>query len=200
MNTWLLLFPIAGGLLGWLFNSLFISLLFYPRQPRRVLGFQWQGLIPKNQSALARNLGEHAKEWIDLSAIRDKISDPANLERLMPMIEKNVDEFLNKRLTKELPVLSMFIGDKTIASVKKVFMKELENLFPQIMTQFAGNLEKEFDPGTLIRQKIEKIPAEDLEKIVRENLSSELKLFRVIGLISGFLIGLACLGLLFLLG
>jgi hypothetical protein len=50
--------------------------------------------------------------------------------------------FLRIKLKDEMPMLSMFIGDKTITSLKKFFMQEIEILFPQVMKQFAANLEK----------------------------------------------------------
>ena len=48
----------------------------------------------------------------------------------MPMIEDHVDEFLRHKLGKEMPCLSLFIGDKTIKHSKWIFMQELEDAFP----------------------------------------------------------------------
>jgi hypothetical protein len=36
-----------------------------------------------------------------------------------------------------MPVISMFIGDKTIAQLKEVFLEELHQIFPTLLSQFT---------------------------------------------------------------
>ena len=104
------------------------------------------------------------------------------------MIESHVDDFLRTKLKDEMPVLSMFIGDKTISSLKKVFMLEIEILFPQVMKQFAGNLKNEL---ALENMLLEKLPAFHqiswkmcFTRSCQKNSDSE-----IIGAMIGFIIG-----------
>jgi hypothetical protein len=39
-----------------------------------------------------------------------------------------------------MPMIGMFIGEKTINELKAVFITELESLFPVIMKSYLGNL------------------------------------------------------------
>jgi hypothetical protein len=36
-----------------------------------------------------------------------------------------------------MPIISMFIGDKTIAQLKEVFLEELAQIFPSLLSEFT---------------------------------------------------------------
>jgi uncharacterized membrane protein YheB (UPF0754 family) len=117
----------------------------------------------------------------------------------MPVIEQHVDEFLRVKLGKEMPVISMFIGEKTIVTMKTVFMKELETLFPQVLKNYAGNLKSELNIEKMITEKIAAFPMDKLESIFNDQLSKEMNAIRMIGALSGFVIGIIQILLTFLI-
>jgi uncharacterized membrane protein YheB (UPF0754 family) len=92
-------------------------------------------------------------------------------------------------------MVSMFIGDKTINTMKTVFMQELETLFPQIMRQFASNLKN--DPGIeqLITTKLLAISPLQLEKA----LAKQLRSLALLGALTGFVVGVLQLILILLI-
>lgn len=177
MNYWLFIIPLLTTLTGWIINSIGIA-LFLKR------------ILPKKLPQLARQTGKFAGTLISFDSIEKKINDPKSIQKILPMIETHVDDFLKNKLVQEMPFLSMFIGDKTIASVKKVFMQEIQTLFPQVLSQFTGNLSEEFNVEKLVTSKLSSIPPSDLEKIMKENMAKELQLFRLWGAFGGFLAGL----------
>ena len=191
MNYWLILVPIISAFIGWIINRLAIKMLFHPRKPKKILGITFQGILPKRQPEIAEKIGQLiSHEFISLFDIEQKISNPENLKSVMPMIEEHVDDFLRIKLKKEMPVVSMFIGDKTISSLKTVFMQEIEILFPQVIKQFAGNLKSELDLEKIVNQKLSSFSSDKLESVIRLNLSTEFILIEMIGAIAGFIIGL----------
>lgn len=191
MNSWLYLIPFLSACIGWLFCRLALKLLFHPRQPKKILGFTIQGVFPKNQPSLANKIATTAgKEFFSYDEIEQKITNPENLQKIMPMIEEQLDEFLRVKLTADMPVISMFIGDKTIASLKKVFIQELEILFPRIMKSYAANLRNEFDLEKILSEKIATFPPGKLEKFLQQNMKKELRFIEISGALMGFLIGL----------
>ncbi len=190
MNWWLIILPVSGALAGWLINSLAIKLLFYPYQPKKLFGFRVQGVLAKHRPSMAKRIGVFAGALFSIDSIEQKITDPGNLDRIMPVIEEHVDEFLRIKLPKEMPMISMFIGEKTVASMKKIFMQELVSLFPQIMKNYAGHLKTEFDPGKIVEEKITRLPMHEVEEIVTTQLSTTIRQFKIIGAAGGFVIGL----------
>src|SRR5688572_22562842 len=130
MNNLYYLFPVVAALVGLILHSIYVYFLFHPSN----------GILNKKKNKIAKSIGAFAaREFNLLSNIDEKINDPKHFEKIKPFVENHVDDFLRVRLGKEMPMISMFIGDKTIDSLKKIFLQELENLFPQVIGQLAGN-------------------------------------------------------------
>ena len=200
MNFWFFLFPFFGALIGWILNTLLLLYLFHPLHPKNILGFRLHGLFPKHQHEFAKKLGKLvAENFFSFDELEQKIINPDNLKKVMPVIEEHVDEFLNVKLMKEMPFLSMFIGSKTISSLKKTFMEELEVLFPQVMKNYAANLKSEFDIEKIITQKIENLDPKSIELLFYREMSKPIRRFKLIGATTGFIIGLFQVILLFIL-
>src|SRR5262245_8340028 len=160
----LFLIPAASAFSCWLVIKIFFSILFRPHQPRSFLGLKLQGILPKKQSAIAAGIGKFvAEQFFSLTTIEEKISDPSILQKIMPVIEEHIDDFLRNKLKKEMPFIGMFVGDKTIESLKKVFMTELEILFPKIMRSYASNLIADLNIEQLISKKIEAASIQEIE-------------------------------------
>jgi uncharacterized membrane protein YheB (UPF0754 family) len=190
MNYWLFIIPVISAFIGWVTNWIAIKMLFHPREPKKILGITFHGIFPKRQQQFAEKLGKLVSdEFLSFSDIEQKISDPQNLKKIMPMIEDHVDDFLRNRLKDEMPVISMFIGDKTITKMKVAFMKEIETLFPQVMKQFAGNLKTELDLEHIVIRKVAGFSSDKLEEILYQIMSKEFRFVEIIGAVIGFIIG-----------
>lgn len=190
MNYWLLIIPVISAFIGWVTNWIAIKMLFHPREPKRILGITFHGIFPKRQQQFAEKLGKLVSaEFLSFNDIEQKISDPGNLKKIMPMIEQHVDDFLRTRLSDEMPVISMFIGDKTIEKLKTAFMKEIELLFPPVMKQYAANLKTELDLEQIVIKKVSGFSSDKLEEILYQIMSKEFRFVEIIGAVIGFIIG-----------
>ncbi|MBL0334271.1 MAG: DUF445 domain-containing protein [Chitinophagaceae bacterium] len=193
MNDWIIwiLIPLSSALIGWISISMVIYFLFHPEQPKKLPGFTIQGILPKNQPVIAKGLGKLAsKEFLSFSGIEEKISSPENLEKILPLIEEHVDDFLRNRLKQEMPMISMFIGDKTIQTLKTAFMKEITLLFPAVMKKYAANLQNDLNIEQLISSRVEAVSMHQLEEQFQKNLAKEIKLAKLFGGLIGLTIGL----------
>ena len=187
----LLIIPIISAFIGWFTNWVAIKMLFHPKEPKQILGITFHGIFPKRQKIFAEKLGKMISvEFLSFEDIEQKIADPQNLEKLMPMIETHVDNFLKNKLSDEMPFLSLFIGNKTIQSLKKTFMQELETLFPQIMKTYAGHLQEELDLEKIVIEKVSAFSTDKLEDILYQIMSKEFRLVEILGGVIGFIIGI----------
>ena len=165
-------------------------MLFHPRQPKKILGLTLHGIFPKRQQAFAVKLGKLVSdELLSFEDIQQKIINPENLKKLMPMIEGHIENFLRTKLSDEMPFLSLFIGDKTVNSLKRIFMQELETLFPQIMKSYAGQLQTELDLEQIVTEKVAAFSSEKLEAILFQIMSKEFRFVEITGGVIGFIIG-----------
>jgi len=192
MNYWLLIIiPLISAFIGWITNWVAIKMLFHPREPKKILGITFHGIFPKRQQQFAEKLGKLVSaEFLSFNDIEEKISNPENLKKIMPMIENHVDDFLRNRLSNEMPVISMFIGDKTIGKLKDAFMKEIELLFPPVMKQYAVNLKDELDLEHIVIKKVAGFSSDKLEEVLYQIMSKEFRFVEIIGAVIGFIIGL----------
>ena len=176
---------------GWITTWVAIKMLFHPRKPINILGFKLQGIFPKNQQLIAEKLGQVvSKELLSFAEIESKVINPENLQKLKPQIEAHIDKFLREKLTTLFPMLSMFIGDKTINQLKEAFLMELENLFPILMTNYMKTLEQDLDLEKIVTEKVAGFSTEKLEDILSQITKKEFQFLEVIGGVFGFLIGL----------
>ncbi len=183
MNSWLILIPVLSALLGWTFNKL-------------VASYTINYYLLKRKNDLASSIAARAGDILPFTKIEEKIADPILIEKAMPAIESHIDEFLSVKLPQEIPMLSMFIGDKTTGKVKEVFINQLRVLFPRVMKDMAANLKQSADIRTMVQAELEK--PEWWETIRKDALLPQANRLARAGMISGLLIGLVNL-LLFLL-
>ena len=191
MNWLFLVIPVISAFIGWFTNWIAIKMLFHPKEPKKILGITFQGIFPKRQQQFAMKLGKLvSNELLSFTEIEEKISDPANVEKILPLLETHIDAFLREKLTVEIPMIGMLIGDKTISQVKGVFLKELEELFPILMKQYMTTLENELNLEKIVIEKVGRFSSDKLEDILNQIMSTEFRFIEVIGAVLGFIIGL----------
>jgi uncharacterized membrane protein YheB (UPF0754 family) len=173
MNYWLFVIPVLSALLGWIGSWISGNILV-------------RKIFPARRHDLAVAIGKAASEAFSVTDIEKKINDPENIKKIMPIVESHVDDFLRNKLKEKMPMIGMLIGDKTINSLKEVFLKEIEEMFPQVMNKFTGNLKNEFDIQTLVITRINSISPDQLQKM----MSPVLRYFGLTGALVGLVIGL----------
>ncbi len=190
MSIWIIAIPIISGFIGWFTNWIAIKMLFHPKQPKRFLGITIHGIFPKRQRQFADKLGKLvSEELLSFRDIESKITSPENIQKLMPDVEEHIDHFLRVKLKEVMPMISMFIGDKTVNELKTVFMSELETLFPQILKKYMVNLEQQLNLEKIVVEKVAAFSSDKLEDVLVQIMSKEFRFVEIIGAVLGFIIG-----------
>lgn len=173
---YLYFFPVVAAVIGWIFNLTFINYLFGK-------------VIPSRVPAIARKAGRYASDKIlNMDLIAAKITDPANLAEMRPFIEQHIDVFLKVKLKEKMPAIAMFVGEKTLDTMKASLMDEIDVLLPDLLQRYAGNLGEKVNIESVLITKINELPVAEL---LNQNLKKEKMLFQLFGALSGFVIGLA---------
>jgi hypothetical protein len=128
----LLLLPLLVASFGWLISWGFIKIIFFPHQSMRIAGMQWQSLFSKKAGQ------------ISVHQILPELTQGDSFQKILPFIDVKLDEFFKERLVQKMPIISMFIGDKTIAQLKEVFLEELHQIFPALLSQFTQSTANAF--------------------------------------------------------
>jgi uncharacterized membrane protein YheB (UPF0754 family) len=198
-NNWIYLSPIIGTIAGWLINSLIIRLLFYPVNPVNIGRLTFQGLLFKRMKGISAGIGNWASQnFISTEAISKKLTSPEAIQKLVPVFEEQIDYFLKNKLSEKMPMISMFIGEKTIGQIKSILVEEIESLFPFLINRFLENALTDLNIGKQIEDKLNSISRENLQSIIYKSLKKEIKIFKLTGALAGFIIGLIELIFLFI--
>jgi uncharacterized membrane protein YheB (UPF0754 family) len=196
MSLWLFTIPLISAFIGYFTNWVAIKMLFHPKEPVNILGLTIQGIFPKRQQQFGEKLGKLVStEFLGFTDIEKKISDPKNLEKLMPAVEVHIDQFLQHKLPQAFPMIAMFIGEKTIATLKTAFMEELSGIFPTLMQRYANVLQEELDIEKIVVNKVSRLSSEKLEDLLYQIMAREFRFVELIGGVLGFLIGLFQVGI-----
>ncbi|MEI7588427.1 MAG: hypothetical protein WCJ68_02950 [Chitinophagia bacterium] len=129
MNAIVLAF--LTGCLAWFISWAYIKLLFFPKNPLVIGGSTWESVL------------HQITKQIPIDALLEE-NKKSSLATLLPFIDHNLDSFFKERLTEKMPIISMFIGEKTITQLKEVFIEELQTLFPDLISQFSKSIQAAF--------------------------------------------------------
>jgi len=190
MSIWIYTIPFISAFIHWLTIWMALKMLFHPKDPKRILGMTFQGVFPKKQNQIAENLGRIVgKELLSFDDIEKKITSEKNLEAIYPAVEERIDYFLRHKLKEAIPMLSMFIGDKSIGQLKGVFMNELKSMLPALLKDYVRNLKGELDLEKIVVTKVKEFSGEKLEEMLNQLLTKEFRFVEIIGAVLGFIIG-----------
>ncbi len=188
------LLPVLTALTGWIVVLIFWKFLFHPVKPLNLMGVPIQGVFPAQKQKQAKQLANLAGEKLfTLSALEEKVTNPELFQQLMPLIDSHLDDFLRNKLGQKMPMISMFIGEKTILQLKETFVAELNELFPVILKNYLQNLQSGFDLTGLIEEKIKNLSTADMELYLKQKMRRQLFYAQLLAASIGLVIGLLAL-------
>ena len=188
----LYLLPPIAALIGWLTNFLAVKMLFHPKAPISIFGFEFQGVFPKRQAQLAAKLGDLvSEELFSVEEVTDRIKEVSTNQETMDLIGRRIEKTIREKLVKSFPMLSMFLSDDMVEKVTKLFKDELRNFIRESADGVAKKIEKDLDVREMVRKKVEAFSSDKLEALLSSLMKKEFRFIEVIGAVIGFLIGCA---------
>lgn len=195
---WLLL-PAVGALIGYGTNRLAVGMIFRPIRPRRILGVTVQGLVGRRQPELARSIG---------AVVGDHLLQPEDLEQVLsgmdlePMVERAFEAGLEPKLAefRRMPLIGAMLTDERIGDLRSQAVRGVMEQRELLVDDFREALDEGLDVHGIVEEKVAAFPVEQLERLIVEVASRELRSIEVLGGVLGGVIGLVQAGLLHWLG
>ena len=189
--------PLIAALTGWVTNYIAVKMLFHPREKKKILFFEVQGIFPKRQKSLAEKLGKIvADELFSFDDVKGALKDPSNLEGVHQIIDEKLDDFLENRMVESMPMLYVFMSDEMRVKIKGTLQDELQLMLPSLIDRFAGRIEEQIDVEKTVYEKVVNFSTDKLEGILYSIMSKEFRFIEILGGVLGFIIGLIQVGLL----
>ncbi|NLJ79679.1 MAG: DUF445 family protein, partial [Firmicutes bacterium] len=97
MQWKLISLPIIAALIGWGTNVIAIKMLFWPRRPINILGWNFWGVLPKRQKELAASIGQVLSEdLLPTEDLLEAVNTPEIRQRVTELICENLEEKISR--------------------------------------------------------------------------------------------------------
>ncbi len=182
--------PIVGAVIGWLTNYVAIKLLFRPHYPTKVLGFTFQGLIPKRRKEISRSIAKVIEKELlnskDLASALDGMDLKQEVEQI---VENVVEHRIKPAKIKKIPLVGL-VSDNLTTHLKFFLSKEILLHLDKKKSDFAKNFSNKLNVKELLASRIDGLDVHKFEGLLTEFIARELKHIEKLGGIIGFFIGL----------
>lgn len=192
--------PLISALIGWLTNKLAVRMLFQPKTPVNLLGFRWQGLIPRRQAEIAEQTGDIIeKEILQKHLLAASLREMDLQPHFHAFIDQLVGVALMGRL-RTMPFIGGFLNDSLVEQFTEMAKAEVDNHATPFIEKVASEVENKVHVKQLVRDRINALDLDELERLVHRIAAKEFRRIEILGGALGFLIGLAQLALLWATG
>jgi uncharacterized membrane protein YheB (UPF0754 family) len=186
----LYILPIIAAWIGWVTNYLAIKMLFYPHNPKKILGLTFHGVFPKRQAQIAEKLGDLvANELFSIHDISNTIEELSTQPEALDEVGKRIEKTIRGKLISSFPMLSMFLSDEMIEKVTNLFKGELEDFLRESARGLAFKMEESVNIQALVRDKVQTFSSNKIEELLVDFMKQEFRFIEKIGAVLGFLIG-----------
>ena len=190
--------PIVAALIGWFTNFVAVKMLFRPQRPVHFLGLKIQGLVPRRQKDLAVKIASTIHDnLISHRDVQAVLQTPETQRQIEQLIEAQIDLFLREKLNM-IPMVGALLQGELLKQIRGMLVTQFKSSIPGFMDGLMGQVESKLDFQRIVREKVESFDLGQLERIVYDISSRELRTIELLGGLLGFFVGLAQLGLLLL--
>jgi len=187
MSWDLISLPVVAALIGWGTNVIAIRMLFWPRKPINVLGWQFLGVLPKRKLELARSIAEVLNDEI---LPMDELLAAANTPAVREKVAGLITDGLVDRLRRFIPRFILeHTEEKLRLTLEGLVASELETMFSQLAQNLSRELQQSQLLGQLVEERINSLDLLQLEKLVLRVAKHELRYIELFGAVLGLIIG-----------
>ncbi|ADC65980.1 protein of unknown function DUF445 [Ferroglobus placidus DSM 10642] len=160
--------PLLGAFIGYFTNFVAVKLLFHPKEPKKVLFLEVQGLIPSRANEIAKAIVEGLEEFVTEEDFKELIRSA-----------------LRRSLRNKIGYLSFLENYGILDRIADYLSKVVDAGVEYLSETIARNVELR----EVVKRKVEEFSSEEAERFIKQVAGKELKFIEVSGAALGFLIG-----------
>lgn len=181
--------PLVSGLIGWITNFVAIKMLFHPRRPVNVLGYQLQGVFPKRKAHLARNLGRIiANDLFSTDMLVDQFDTPETREELRRAISERIINYIHNFVQQLHPMAAMLLAGQASDKLEAKIQEAIDGMLPEMMDKVRERV-AQVDIANIVETKLLNFSDQQFENLLMSVMKKELTFVEITGGVLGFLIG-----------
>ncbi len=125
-----------------------------------------------------------------IKLIEEQVNNKDTYQKILPTAEKHMDDFLRRKLPEQMPMIAMFIGDKTINELKALFMRELEILVPEIMQNYFDSIFSDTDMQNNLQKKLHLLAENNLKPLIVQHVKNAIPKITWFAILFGTIAGI----------
>ncbi|MDI6221656.1 DUF445 family protein [Clostridioides difficile] len=186
----ILILAVIGGFIGYVTNVVAIRLIFRPIEPIKIpiLNIEIVGLIPKRRAEIAANVGEIIQEeFLSMDEILANIITDEDKEEVVRYIKARVKIIIHEKVSFIPSGIKNMIQDY----LGEIIESEVKQSIDELSKNIINKANERIDIQKMVEDKINELDLYELEEIIIRIAKKELKNIEFLGLVLGFLIGIA---------
>ena len=186
----ILILAVIGGFIGYVTNVVAIRLIFRPIEPIKIpiLNIEIVGLIPKRRAEIAANVGEIIQEeFLSMDEILANIITDEDKEEVVRYIKARVKIIIHEKVSFIPSGIKNMIQDY----LGEIIESEVKQSIDELSKNIINKANERIDIQKMVEDKINELDLYELEAIIIRIAKKELKHIEFLGLVLGFLIGIA---------
>ena len=182
-----LIMPLFGLFTGWFTDWLALRMIFYPIEPRRYFGVQWQGLFLKRRAEVAEAYGSLiAKEIITPHNVIEAILHGPLSDRVLALIQRQLDRELGSVAK---PLLVFAVGGRKYQDMKLAIAEQIMGRLPETMRYIEDYATDAMDIRNVLVSKMKELSPHEFERLLRPAFEQDEWILIATGAVLGFAVG-----------
>ena len=182
-----LIMPVFGLFTGWFTDWLALRMIFFPIEPRKYFGVEWQGLFLKRRAEVAEAYGELiAKEIITPHNVIEAILHGPLSDRVLALIQRQLDEELGSVAR---PLLVFAVGSRKYQDMKLAIAEQIMSRLPETMRYIEDYATDAMDIRNVLVSKMKELSPHEFERLLRPAFEQDEWILIATGAVLGFAVG-----------
>jgi len=185
-----LIMPLFGLFTGWFTDWLALRMIFFPIEPRKYFGIEWQGLFLKRRAEVAEAYGELiAKEIITPHNVIEAILHGPLSDRVLALIQRQLDVELGRQVSVAKPLLVFAVGSRKYQDMKLSIAEQIMNRLPETMRYIEDYATDAMDIRNVLVSKMKQLSPREFERLLRPAFEQDEWILIATGAVLGFAVG-----------
>lgn len=186
-NVWIM--PAFGLVTGFLSDWVALTLLFRPREPRRILGIRLRGVLHASRDQITRDYARiMAADLFQPAALLEAVLTGGGADRLFALVHREVDDVMARSLGPTRALVALGIGTQRYEQAKATVVRRVLALLPE-MPEVEDYAARVLDVENVLAEKMSQLTTEQFEGIMRPIFKDDEWLMISVGALLGFLVG-----------
>jgi uncharacterized membrane protein YheB (UPF0754 family) len=195
MTLWVLfheplIMPAFGLIVGWFTDWLALKMIFNPKEPIRVFGYEIQGLFLKRRREVAADYGKLiADEIITPRKVIEAVLRGPLSDRVFAMVRKQVQASLDRNTGLAKPLVVFSVGTSRYQDMKRSITAKVMQRLPETMTYLEDYARDTMDIRNVLVAKMQDLDELQFEALIRPAFEQDEWILITVGAILGFVMG-----------